>query len=621
MARRDLDDDGRKKSAKADLEQQQEEEKQDQEVQQDQQQQRDAAQDALGNQAVQEMMGVVNVKAGEAGQGADVAVRKSADEIGVDYGGDDVPVDAPITMEDLVRSWNPTTQRGQDKEKFREDLGLEELPPPDPQLVAALGPPPPLAPRDVVCLGAIAVELDPGPIVATATLLAGLSPLARVLRAWTSPQRPPLVDRRVVVARARTLALVALLAETAVEQVDAQDRDALRTFHRVLLELAARRRVLPALLDRVAAAQTQLPLAADLVSTELEGASESTRPGASPSVEQIEHLRSALHHLAPRVSANTLVPGLTAAEAATDPPEDDPLGLDVVLAQGYRADPLAAQYEHLLAAAERLAVATTRTRVEGAAALLAVSSVLGDATPAELVRRAASQLDAEGGKVLQLLVEVARAIQQRAVPPPGVRNGLRRAAKAVDMAWTQTCGWVGGIVAHAVPPPASLALPPLPTADALDTELAEGTFAGARAVLAGPGPDLAVARVLTHDGGPSAAEECHRTAALARAANRPALARLVDLWAVLSVSTDRGRALGQALRVQQEALAVGDDLAFAVVSMTLLDLTARTRPERVRAQWTEACRRLLPLGPTAGLALLGRWSPPDEGSDSDTLSP
>jgi hypothetical protein len=626
VPRRDPDDQGRKKSVRDTEQEQEQEQEQEKELHQDQQQSRDAAQDAVGNQAVQDMMGVVTAKAGEAGQGADLAARKATEEIGIDYGGDDVPADAPITMEDLVRSWNPTTTRGQDKEAFRDALGTEELPEVDPALSEALGPLPPLRVRDAVFLSAAATALDPGPTLRTAVRLAGASALARVVRWFAGPPRVPLVDPRVVVVRARALAFATLLAESTCEAVPAADRALLRPMHRFLLELAAQRQVLQELLDKVAAEKTLLPLAADLVQLGLPGTPEPAGSGQSPSVEQIEHVKATLLEWLPRVPAATLVPELP--PAATPGPavedDDDPLGLDALFGRTETTDPAGPQYDSLLAAAEKLAVASARTRVEAAAAVLATTSVLGTATASSLARRAARELDAEAGKVLQLLVEVARAIQQRAVAPPGVRNGLRRGAKGVDLCWTQFCGWLTGVVAHAIPPPPALALPPLPKDTELDQALTEGSRAAARAAIpVSAAPEVQVARLLLADLGPTTAEDAHRVAAGARAAGRPALARLVDLWVVVAAAEDRGRALGMALRVQQEAFVAGDDLAFAVVTHVLLDLTVRTRPDRVAAQHLEACRRLHSLGPTAGLALLTRWSPREENAaeDRDTLAP
>lgn len=612
MARRDPDDPGGKKSLR-ETEQQQEEQllEQQRDRQQEQQQQRDAAQDALGNQAVQEMIGAVSAKAGEAGQGIDLTERKGTEGAQLDYGGDDVPVDAPITMEDLVRSWNPTTQRGQDKDPFREGLLTEELPPVDPALLSALGAPGPVAPRDAVYLTAEAAALDPGALVRTAARLARGSPLARCAVFLAAPPRPPLVDRRVPVVRTRALAFGALLAEACCEAVPPSERSGLRRQCRVLLELATRRRFLPALLDEVAEQKLSLPMAADLAGPGLAGLAAAGTAGVSPSVEQIEQLKATLLELAPRVGTTALVPELPAGPERVDDEEDDPLGLDAILAQGHQADPIAPQYEHLLAAAEKIAVATSRLRVEAAAAVLALASALGPAASGPLARRAVAELDTEAAKGLQLLVEIARAIQQRAVPPAGVRNGLRRAARGVDLAWTQLCGWLAGMMSAAVPPSPALPLPPPPIDDALEAALAEGRADHAAALLtAAPGLEAAAARGLlaTEAAEP---EEHPRIVARARAAGRPALGRWMDLHALL-VGGGGGRRFGHALRLQQEAFQAGDDLTFAAVTQVLLDDASRTHPDRVAAMHLEACRRLLPTGHGAGLALLLRWEPPDE---------
>ena len=69
-----------------------------------------------------------------AGMSVEPAERDQEEE-GVSYGGDDdLPADGPLTVDDLLRSWNPGTKRGQDSaDAYRNDLGLER------QFVAAGG--------------------------------------------------------------------------------------------------------------------------------------------------------------------------------------------------------------------------------------------------------------------------------------------------------------------------------------------------------------------------------------------------------------------------------------------------------------------------------------------------
>ncbi|MEQ1507951.1 MAG: hypothetical protein ABMB14_37330, partial [Myxococcota bacterium] len=95
---------------------------------------RDAAQDALGNQGVAEMLGVSAPRPGEAGFASDARSARTESQ-GPQLGGDDVPDDGPLTLDDLVRSWNPTTRKGQDTDADALDP-LEELPPEDEALLA-----------------------------------------------------------------------------------------------------------------------------------------------------------------------------------------------------------------------------------------------------------------------------------------------------------------------------------------------------------------------------------------------------------------------------------------------------------------------------------------------------
>ncbi|MCA9494985.1 MAG: hypothetical protein KC621_33890, partial [Myxococcales bacterium] len=215
MARPDPNDDLRKKQ----LPQQEQEEEQELEQQQEQQQeqQRDAAQDQLGNQEIATLLGLGGVKAGEAGQGTDVILRnESGDKDGADYGGDDAPSDAPIEMEDLVRSWNPGIRRGQDAPKFVETMPTGELAEEDEELLRELDEDPvePLEDLpDGIGLSPQVVLRDPTPLVRAAVRLSDGSLLHRTWAHLLVPAAPALVDPhgRLVTTRARVLALTQLL--------------------------------------------------------------------------------------------------------------------------------------------------------------------------------------------------------------------------------------------------------------------------------------------------------------------------------------------------------------------------------------------------------------------------
>ncbi len=619
MARPDPSDLDRKKRAP---EQEQEEEQElEQKVESAQEQQRDAAQDALGNQEVSALLGLGGgVKAGEAGVGTDTLMRpEHAEKDAVDYGGDDLPPDAPIEMEDLVRSWNPGTRRGQDAPKFVEQMPTGALDDEDPELLAALDAHPP-APRERgpgVRLSVEAVLRDPTPLVRQARRLSDGSPLHRAWLALLDPTARCLVDPhgRLPLVRARVIALAKLLVEDAL-RASPRPEDTL-AFATSCLELSVRGPFVDRVNDDVRTRELKLPATVDLVKATLERLPAQPITGRSTSVEVIEQVRALLDDLAPQVPASSWLVALPTAEE--HPPEDDPLGLDGLLASltGGLPDPAQGVHDAALESAEKLAAGCARLRTDAAAWLLALADVLGPRTSPEALGRVASQVDLEVPKVLQLLVEIARAIRQRAVPPAGLRNGLKRAAKSLDLAFTHVAGWVAGALVGCAGTDPSVALPPLATSDPLSSALAERRPAEALPWLeARARDDLGRAAVVLLR---AAAGEVDvpATAALADALRRarPALAAALDVVAV-SAAARAGGGQDLAQELAERAFEAGDDLILAVASQVEIDLAE----DRAAARWA-AVWRVASFGAGAGRTLLLRHVWPEDEDDRALRAP
>ena len=423
MARTDRRGESRKKSPEETPRrgQQQEEEAEQVEVEVEQQQARDANQDRLGNQGVVELLGIPTVKPGQAGLAVE-GHRDRDEENELLLGGDNVPPDGPLTLEDLVRSWNPTTRRGQDTPE--QALGRPDgLPPEDEALLAAVRAdrspielPASFAPDATIQPSEVAIASDLGPFVRQAARWGSGSVLHRAWARLLSPPAGALADPhgRMVFVRARASALATLLV------ADAWPRATpLVSF---TLELACRADRVDEALDQVRASETRLPQAGRVLAPLLEGLPEGTaapRPLPPSAVAQLE---AALGDVLAVTSAATLLPSMS--EPAPDEPDDDPLGIAALLADltGGAPDPLAGVYDAGLQAAEKLAGACSRLRVHAAGTLAAVGSVCAPwtaGTPTAALVEVAATLDRDIGKVLQLLVEIGRAIRDGRCRPRG----------------------------------------------------------------------------------------------------------------------------------------------------------------------------------------------------------
>lgn len=624
MARPDRHGENRKKSAEELPRHAQEEEAEQVEAEVEHKQARDTAQDQLGNQGVATLLGLPSVKPGQAG----VALEGNQDrdrETGRELGGDDdAPPDGPLTLEDLVRSWNPTTRRGQDT--VEEALGeLQGLPPEDEVLLAAVrsDPSPLLLPRadppDALLQpsgGVVGVDL--GPYVRQAARWGSGSALHRTWARILSPPDAFLVDPdgRLIFTRARTAALATMLVldGTALARHDAS---ALVGF---TLELACRSGHVDAAIAQVRASGVRLPLAARVLAPLLEPmAAGAVTPRPLPA-SGLAHLSATIADLLALPSALTLLPSLV-EPPPEDEEEDDPLGIDRLVTDltGGAPDPLAGTYEVAREAAENLAGACARLRVHAAGMLAAIASVCAlwtSGAPTEQLMEIATAFDRDVAQVLGLLLEIGRAARARSVPPAGVRNGLKRAARQLDAAAALLPERVAELVGGVLP-----VIPEVPEptvsdpSDALSEAWADGDAARAlawvRAQPASLDRDAAVAVSHLDAVSPAALAAL---SARAGADGRPALAGALALCA--GVSALRAGDLEGAARSADAELAIGLSRRSGawIAAAALLGMEARGRTgreEEVARLRHHAARICWLLGARASLSLLLRWRPPD----------
>lgn len=424
-------------------------------------------QNQLGNQGVQALLAAQG--AGAKGQGTgkggveseQIRKKKAHEKEGQDYGGEADPADAPLTEWDLVRDWNPVTTSPSDRTAFHEPMPDSQLPDEDAALRARLPP--------------LAAEPTEGDLQPTVTAVIGaFSGWSRGVSRWATlgPTWPavafvarrsaPLLQDpggRVLLLRSRTAALSTLALGA--YRFPPTSRPWLRS----LLEIEARDgHVREA--ARKLGKPDELPTAVKLFDALVPAPQDDTEVAPEP-VElppgPLAAWLTVVEHLAALEDPSGLVPQLVAPSEDEDDP-DDFLGLDALMAEMTggpkdRAEPV---FRTAIQAAEKLAGATTLTRVRaaGLAALLhEAAGELGGPTRAAW-RALVDVADKETQRVLQLLLEVARAAQKRTVPPPGLQNGLRRSATALQRARRAITTRSGQLWATAVHAPPELGFDP-----------------------------------------------------------------------------------------------------------------------------------------------------------------
>lgn len=611
-----------------------------QEEQQEQEQQvevgtevaRDTQQEQLGNQGVAAMLGMPSVAPGSAGLNTELVDRGHDHESDFQFGGDDdAPADGPTTLRDLVREWNKGTQRGRDITSFADPMPEEALPPADGALAARIRAAP--APDDLPASDTLDPLLQPtasvlggdlGPWLREALRWADDDLAARALQHLIVPTAGALQDPsgRVLFGRARAATLATLLVLDGPALRDGPP-PATSAFVDLCLELAGQRPTLLQVWWRAQQAQLTLPVGAEIARRELTDRRNGLGRGARADDDAAARIEAVLRDLLDLPSAVTLVPHLPTVEPHR-PDDDDPLGLDDVLAShtGGRPDPLESLYATCQLGAERLASAVARTRVRLAGLAVALAEV-GDqwiaGAPLDASLALVEHADSESQRVLALLVEITQAARRRAVEPPGIRNGLRRAARMLDKVVTSLVRSFVRLVAGLLPEaPGPLPPVPPPADDPLAGAWGDGTPRDALPWLAqqpeGWSRDVAVALTRLGAGAaPSALAGPLLVLADAAPASRWALAealRTVAGSCLLWAGDDDGAlALGRSQRLRGRARRHG--LLMASGTLLALEVLRRRDDEAaVDALRLQCGVDAWHMGQRAAVQLMLCWTPP-----------
>lgn len=619
-------------ASKPDQQQEQEQEVQ-QEQEQTQEQEQKRGQASMGNQAIAAML---NARADPSspdadGGGASHSVRRSLrlEKEGVDYGGEDPIDDVPINLDDLARSWNPTTRKSEDRPRFVEPMPDDDLPPEDPHFLerAYVHPSSGSLPR----LRNIDALLQPSPQI-VARSMAGW---ARAAARWSSPelswravgglirQNASLLqdpDARVLPARAALGALGAcLLAESPpVRARPTVETGALIEF---CLELEGRAHRVDNLVVELEGQRSKLPRAAALLSERLPP-SDAELQLVEPRTGELEALTAAIDALVRWEPTEPTIPELTEPEAPSDN-DEDPLGLDdfMIAELGGPIDPKDALYKAGLQTAERLAAGASLTRIgwSAAAVLIAEVAQLWSRAPVANLIALGRALDEAIDGVLKLLLEVARACQKRMVEPRGIRNGLRRGARKLDDVRRHAVRELATLCATLLPGRTDTALPRVPRPDPLHNALQEGHPEQALDWLthlpASFDRDVTtlIVRVIAGLTPTSCADEIHslRERALAEATPGP----IVTVLTILLAHAHRHLAdFEQAITLGEAMYAVGrarrSGLLVAEGALMQMEcLSALSHLERAEDVRLTAGRLCIDLGARGALSLLARWTP------------
>ena len=617
MARRGGDEDGKdtKKRAAANRERDEEQERkleEGKEKKKEVESESSRAQNQMGNQGVQALLaaqghGAKGQGTGKGGVESEQVKRKKAHEKeGQDFGGEPDPSAPDITEWDLLRDWNPVTTAPSDRTAFHEPMPAVEVPPEDEAYLAEL---PALAPE--------ATEGDLQPTVAAVVgpfvgWSRGVSRWAHLGPTWpmvalVGRRSAPLLQDasgRVLLLRARTAALSTLALGAY------RFPGGARPWLRALLEIESREGHVRDAARRLGKPD-ELPTAGRLFDALVPPPQDEAPAEPPPAVKLPPGPLAAWVAVIEQIVALEDAAGLVPLLSAPGEPEDDPddfLGLDSLIAEftGGPKDRSEAVYRTAIQAAEKLAGATTQARVRfaGTAAVLHATSLqLGGPSRAAL-RTLADVADQETQRVLQLLLEVARAAQRRTVPPPGLQNGLRRAAAALTRGRRAIAVYAAQVWDTAIAAPPELAYDPTiarvwvdadpDVIDGLPRDAVATAFADLATAIE-PAPLVVrfeALRKTTTDGRVAAA------LGVALGALRLRDGDLTGLDRLAASQADIGRR-------------AGNGLVIADAAMLTLELALRTgRADRVPAIRAAAGAELAQRGAHAGLTLLARWTPP-----------
>ena len=624
------------------LQEQQQEKDQEQEQEQEQHKESEhaRAQNAFGNAALAAMLAnrAEGMAGDEGGGGGQSARRRSHEKEGVDYGGDDDVIDdVPISLDDLTRSWNPTTRKGEDKPRFVEPMPDDDLPPEDEAFLADLAAAPRVGPLPRI------QTIDPLFEPSREVLITSTAAWSRACARFAAPtpgwralaglvsEAPPVLQARgarVLPARAAVAALGSCILAAAPPVRHAPTLETGALIH-LCLELEGRHRRVDNILVQLEEQTARLPRAVALIEERLRPAGAPLQPTSTPPGIAAPLGRS-LSTLTRWVELEPTVPDFQ-SPPAPEPDPDDPLGLDAVFLDKLGPGP-EAEAEIARAAlrhAERLAGEASRTRIRWSAVALLVDEVSAAwyAHPGPLLLTLARQLDGEVDKLLKLLLEVARACQQHTQPPRALRNGLVRGARQLDGLRRQLdelmIRLLGAILpGHPdLPQPRRIRPDPLTAADH-----PRDALPWARELPAGPDRDLAVLALLARaEASPAALAAAAEpllpdplepgidpAAAVAlilsghaalHAGDATTVHRHADTLAVLGRARRNGILVAEAALLSMEAHALDDHLDDAAF---------------VRLEAARVCRALDARG---ALTLLARWRPHDEDEDEADFTP
>lgn len=599
------------------------------------------AQNRLGNAALSAMLGATSDGGGEGGGGGLGMRARAADQEKErpSHGGEADPVDdGVITLEDLTRSWNPRLKKDKERPAFRESMPDDDLPPEDADFLQAVRalPRPQLGEEPTVD-GLLQPSAD--------ALQVGLTPWIRQVAPWASesvahrllirvlaPPAPCLQDPfgRVSLARARAgAAAVALLLDTPLlsrpEPLEA-------ALVQLCLEIGGSTRLAAEVQSWAEEHGGDLPEAAATFRSVLE--LDDLRPARPVEVDlppgTLGRIALAIHQLADLPSAARALPSLPDPSPTLDEEDDDPLGLDAIIAQhtGEGLDPQASLYQTCVQSAERLAAQIARTRVRIAAVAAAIANVArhwSAGPPHAHLLQTLHQLDQASMRTLQLLVEIARAAQRHAVAVRGIQNGLKRAARAIDEHVRTSVIGLAQVAASVLPGVPDLPPPPEPPQDALQLLLDEDRPGEALALLQSQGSAdaqaaTALLRVFMAEPPASLMEPLAQAAERARSVDRPWLATALDVFlgscALWTGELERAEALARQ-QVELGRQRRNGMLVAVGVLLAMEAALARGDAEQAHVLRRDGGALAWHMGAQGALSLLARWRPPDDDLTDD----
>jgi len=583
-------------------------------------------QNALGNEAIQNQMINTGNPGGEGGDGGGgLSIRKSGgDKDGVDYGGDDAGADdLPLTLEDLVRSWNPGTNKTQDRASWLEPMPDDELPPEDAGFLASVRGAD-TEPFEVEGGFTLAAQLQPSVRVVASSLLdwtrgvqrwAPNTLLHRAIGHTYVPPRSFLQDPdgRILLSRARAAAIGTWMLVDAPALSEGHSPNI--AFVGFTLELEGHRRHQEAIRIDPGIEGKQMPKAAEVFRRCYADRAGQVEPRNLP-VPARDRIMALLAQLVDLENPAVYLPALISAPEVEV--EDDPLGIDAILWEftGAQRDPDAALYYAAIQAAEKLAAATARTRIHVASTAVTIaqcSRLWSAGAPVETLIRATEQVDTDTDRNLRLLIEVARAAQRRSVPPKGLKAGLKRAARALASIQRVARSLLADIIGGVLPGPENLsAVEPIPQTP-LEEAWRDGDPAHALPWLRSldPTPEHTAALLLTRAAsgarGPDITDAFLHTAA---DLDSPAPAEILRICAGPMLLQESR--FEEALSMSRRQMALGADLrnGMYLANAALLGIEAhrlRGARDEAAALRHEAGQLAYRIGARGALTLLARY--------------